>query len=63
MSSDLKDARWAIALKWVGEDNKKFEDFTYYEWQSLLDEAQRELDKWGPDLVDYWAKEFRREDD
>lgn len=61
MSSDMKDARWAIANKWAKEDGKEFEDFTYYEWQSLLDEAQRELDKWGPDLVAYWAKEFRGE--
>lgn len=55
MSSTLKDARWNLARHWASEDGKSFEDFTYFEWQSLLDEAQRELDKWDDDVIAYWA--------
>lgn len=60
MSSDMKDARWALADNWAEAWGLEFEDFTYAGWQKILDEAQRKLDK-NPGDVEYWATRFRKD--
>lgn len=62
MSSDMKDARWGWAYHYAESRGRSYEDFTYPQWQSILDEAQYVLGNAPRSVVDYWAKEFRGED-
>lgn len=61
MSSDMKDARWGLAYFYAKLENKTYEDYTYPEWQHLLNVAQTELDEYPGD-VEFWAAEFRQDD-
>lgn len=61
MSSDMKDARWGWAYDYAASLGQDYEDFTYGEWQLILDEAQYVLNNAPRSVVDYWAKEFRGE--
>lgn len=58
MSSDLKDARWGLALSYAEREGKGFTDYTYYEFQRLLDQAQEVLND-HPEDIARWASVFR----
>lgn len=60
MSSDRKDARWGLANRYAAISGLTYDDFTYPQWQALLDAAQCVLDV-DPHQVLGWAKEFRGE--
>lgn len=60
MSSDMKDARWGLARHYASIGGLTYDDFTYDQWQSLLNVAQCILDV-NPYEIDGWAKEFRGE--
>jgi len=65
MSSNMKDARWHLALGLVeGVAEMKREDLTYEQFQKVLDCAQMLIDI-QPEHVDFWARMFRsdRDDD
>lgn len=61
MSSDMKDARWALAYYYAELEGKSFLDFSYEGWEDLLSRAQDFLDDEAEDVVAYWAEEFRGE--
>jgi len=57
MSSEMKDARWALAREWAEIRGLEYGDFSYRGWQKILDHAQRILDE-TPGNVSYWAEKF-----
>lgn len=61
MSSDLKDARWALAHHYASLDERNYEDYDYAGWQKLLDSAQSELNKY-PEDIPYWVDQWRKRD-
>lgn len=65
MSSDMKDARWHLALGFVeGVAEMKQEQLSYAQFQQVLDCAQMLIDI-EPEAAAFWAKLFRsdRDDD
>lgn len=57
MSSEMKDARWALANRFASDLDLEYDDFTYQGWQKILDAAQTTLDE-NPGLISYWAEKF-----
>lgn len=59
MSSNLKDARWQLAIEWAAEDGKDFLDLDYY-WKNLyLDPARLRLDLASEGFIALLAAKFR----
>lgn len=58
MSSDLKDARWGLAMHFAGRMDKDWYAMDYAEKQELLSAAQMELDKY-PENILFWSNAFR----
>jgi len=58
MSSDMKDARWGLALSFAEREGKEFTDYSYAEFERLLDRAQDVLND-HPEYVAHWAGVFR----
>lgn len=59
MSSDMKDARWGLAMARADQgDFGDWYDLSYEDKVFLLERAQAELDEHPEDIV-FWAKEFR----
>lgn len=61
MSSDMKDARWGLAMTKAEHNNLDRYNLRYEERDYFLTAAQMELDAF-PDEVEYWAGEFRSKD-
>lgn len=61
MSSDLKDARWGLAMTRAEQNNLDWYALRYEEKDYFLSAAQQELDAF-PDEIPYWAGEFRSND-
>lgn len=62
MSSDMKDARWGWSYRYAEEMGASQGDFTYEEWEAILDLAQSVLKGASKDVIKYWATEFRAEE-
>ncbi len=58
MSSDMKDARWQLAISMVSVYGWGYDDFDYRTWQSVLDAAQAILDHF-PAMVPLLSEDFR----
>jgi hypothetical protein len=60
MSSDMKDARWGLAMCMADQNDFDWYDLGYEDTEFFLNRAQAELDDY-PEEIEYWAKEFRGE--
>ncbi|QAU07349.1 hypothetical protein SEA_ALLEB_14 [Microbacterium phage Alleb] len=62
MSSDMKDARWQLAIDIAEEDGKSLYGMSYMMQRGYLDVAQKRLDSaWGAENVEALARRFRTE--
>lgn len=61
MSSDLKDARWGMAMWLAYTDELDWYDLTYEHKEMYLSAAQVELTE-NPEDIPGWANEFRSRD-
>lgn len=60
MSSDMKDARWQLALDYVAEDGYDWGNLEYEVQEAYLYDAREHLEKIGTrELIDSLAKRFR----
>lgn len=62
MSSDLKDARWGLAMARADQNDFDWYAMSYADKEFFLARARVELDA-NPEDIAYWAAEFRREDE
>lgn len=62
MSSNLKDARWQLAIDWAAEDGKDFLDLDYTHKQHYLDPARLRLGLASTETIDALTERFRKED-
>lgn len=62
MSSTNKDARWGLALHWLGNIGLSIEDVTSSAMEKILAEAERKLSK-NPSEIPYWAERFNADKD
>lgn len=61
MSSDMKDARWGLAMHYAKLQDEDWYEIDHVFKSNLLSEAQRELEMYPRDIP-YWANEFRAND-
>lgn len=59
VSSDMKDARWGLAMHFAGLLDKDWYAMDYAEKEKLLFAAQVELDKYPEDIL-FWSTAFRK---
>lgn len=58
--SKRKDARWQYAYYLAEVEGLEFNDYTFVEWQEMLDEAEKYLDE-NPHLIEPRAEKWRSE--
>ncbi len=61
MSSDLKDARWGLAMWYAASDGMDWYAMDYTVKEGYLRVAQERLEE-EPDDIPYWADVFRNEE-
>ncbi|QZD97608.1 hypothetical protein SEA_PLATTE_12 [Microbacterium phage Platte] len=61
MSSNLKDARWQLAIDWAAEDGKDFLELDYHWQDRYLEPARRRLSLASTETIDALAARFRTE--
>lgn len=60
MSSDMKDARWQLALGYAEEDGNEWDKLDYKYHEAYLQSAQAFLDKHGTrGIIEALAAQFR----
>ena len=58
--SKRKDARWQYAYSLAEAEGLGFKDYTFYEWQKLLDEGELYLVE-NPHQVEHLAEKWNSE--